>query len=491
VKDATAEDVIAGREPHAVLLGDCLQVLPTLPDGCADAIICDPPYGLDFMGRAWDHGVPGIPFWEAILRVCKPGAHLLAFGGTRTFHRLTCAVEDAGWEIRDTLMWLYGSGYPKSHDVSKAIDKAAGRVSHSVVTLKRRLAELFDASGKQRKQIDHECGFRACNYLTLPGEGKRPDPWVNVLPSQEKWQTIKRVLGCNADIAEELDAIYAEAEREVIAKGFRVRLSSTVQFCGTSDGEYDITAPATAAAKQWEGWGTALKPAWEPIIVARKPLEGTVAQNVLKHGTGALNIGACRVGTESTIRNQNEGPTWSGKFQGGKRLNGSDAGRWPANVILSDDTEVLEMFPERKVCAHGPGVKAKGMFGVTAGAVAGYDDSGSAARFFYVAKADKTDRGHGNTHNTVKPTALMTWLCRLACPAGGLVLDPFAGSGSTGVACRMEGRRFIGIEESAEYVEIARRRLAACNPVADLADRTAAREPAAQPDLFAALEDTL
>jgi site-specific DNA-methyltransferase (adenine-specific) len=310
--------------------GDCREVMATLDAESVDAIVSDPPYGLSFMGKGWDHGVPGVEFWTEALRVAKPGAHLLAFGGTRTYHRLACAIEDAGWEIRDCVMWVYGSGFPKSHDVSKAIDKAAG------------------------------------------------------------------------------------AEREVVGPS-RANVRSDLKYGGNDPSHNHgrlgavthppITAPATDAARQWQGWGTALKPAWEPIIVARKPLVGTVAENVLTHGTGGINVDGCRVGTETLTYIAGETGGEGGKCGARKRA--------------------------------------------------------SAARFFYCAKASKADRGGDNKHPTVKPTDLMRYLCRLVTPPGGVVLDPFTGSGSTGKAATLEGFRFIGIEREAEYVQIAKARIAA------------------------------
>ncbi len=351
-----------------ILLGDCRDVMATLDAGSIDSIVSDPPYGLSFMGKGWDHGAPGVDFWTHALRVAKPGAHLLAFGGTRTYHRLACAIEDAGWDIRDCVMWVYGSGFPKSHDVSKAIDKAAGAEREIIGSWK---------------------------------------PTGNARPSKTPGRA--RVVSIAAVPHEFIDC------------------------------ELPITAPATEDAKRWNGWGTALKPAWEPVIVARKPLDGTVAENVIAHGTGAMNVGGCRV----------------------------EGNRWPANLIHDGSDEVLELFP------------------TTA--------SNSAARFFYCAKASKSDRDEGcdelpskqmglyaqdewsrqhmgstpdarrearhNTHPTVKPTALMRYLCRLVTPPGGLVLDPFAGSGSTGKAAILEGFRFVGIEQDETYAAIARARI--------------------------------
>jgi site-specific DNA-methyltransferase (adenine-specific) len=394
--------------------------MPTLAAGSVDSIVSDPPYGLSFMGKGWDHGVPGQSFWAEALRVAKPGAHLLAFGGTRTYHRLACAIEDAGWEIRDCVMWVYGSGFPKSMDVSKAIDKAAG------------------------------------------------------------------------------------AEREVVGQrttGVGTGNGSTPLM---GDGNRDITAPATAAARQWAGWGTALKPAWEPIIVARKPLDGTVAANVLKYGTGAINVDGCRVGTDGGCKGAGRGPQGAVHGDG---LNGAFApavlglGRWPANLIHDGSDEVVGLFPETTSNVRKPsGKDDRGIPGFVMRRVdsdeRGHCDSGSAARFFYCAKASKADRDEGlegfalrsaseccedrepgsagldnpragagrtsgarNIHPTVKPTSLMRYLCRLVTPPGGVVLDPFTGSGSTGKGAMLEGFRFIGIEREAEYLEIARARI--------------------------------
>lgn len=334
-----------------LLHGDCRDVLRSMPDNSVDAIVTDPPYELGFMGKAWDAtGIANNPeMWAECLRVLKPGGHLLAFSGSRTYHRMTVAIEDAGFEVRDQMMWLYGSGFPKSLDVSKAIDKAAG------------------------------------------------------------------------------------VEREVIASAADRRDDGTVYGVGHS-GRLTSNVPITAAAAQWQGWGTALKPAHEPICVARKPLGGTVAANVLEFGTGALNIDGCRIeATDSQLAEKyasvrNAPPRKNSIYGADARpraegnLEPHEAGRWPANVMHDG----LEQ---------------------------------EWARFFYCAKASKADRGARNTHPTVKPTELMAYLCRLVTPPGGLVLDPFMGSGSTGKAAVREGLRFIGIDMTPEYVEIARDRI--------------------------------
>ena len=411
-----------------LMLGDCRERMATLEPESVDSIVTDPPYGLSFMGKGWDHGVPGSEFWTEALRVAKPGAHLLAFGGTRTFHRLACAIEDAGWEIRDCVMWVYGSGFPKSLDVSKAIDKAAGA---------------------EREVI-----------------GSRK----------------KRGLGGSETFAQDA---WTQAQRGVI--------------------DLNITAPATDAAKQWQGWGTALKPAWEPVIVARKPLVGTVAANVLKHGTGAINVDGCRVPHAEECRmmapSQKNIDNPSDKYrQAGRReavLELKPEGRWPANVIHDGSEEVVALFPVAKgqqgaVTGSEPSSKTQDIYGSFAGRQAAQPrgDNGSAARFFYCAKASRKDRNEGcealiekalnwssgtknpgsfqsegtkkaakNNHPTVKPTELMRYLCRLVTPPGGVVLDPFMGSGSTGKAATIEGFDFIGIELEPEYFKIAQARI--------------------------------
>lgn len=374
-------------------LGDCLETLRTMPDNSVDSIVTDPPYGLSFMGKRWDYDVPSVEIWAECLRVLKPGGHLLAFAGTRTQHRMAVRIEDAGFEIRDMIAWVYGSGFPKSLDVSKAIDKAAGA---------------------EREKVRKPCAATA--YSSNAGNMR---PWM--------------------ERAQEL--------------GYT---------------EVDGSEPATEAARQWQGWGTALKPALEPITVARKPLIGTVAANVLAHGTGALNIDGCRVATDELkgkiYNNKGDALTWGGTYWKGV-AHGNEIGRWPANFCHDGSEEVVAGFPEKAGAAapvkgsetSNPAKNTYGEYGRVAGSFHG--DTGSAARFFYAAKASKKDRGEGNTHPTVKPTDLMRYLCRLVTPPGGVVLDPFMGSGSTGKAAMREGFRFIGCEMSPEYLEIARARI--------------------------------
>jgi len=315
-----------------IIHGDALAEIRKLADNSIDSVVTDPPYGINFMGKKWDYAIPSVELWGECLRALKPGAHALVACGTRTQHRMACSLEDAGFEIRDVVAWLYGSGFPKSHNISKTVNKVS---------------------------------------------------------------------------------------------------------------------PSTA--QQWQGWGTALKPAMELWSLVRKPLsEPTVAANVMHWGAGALNIEACRV----------------------PAANASALGRWPANVTHDGSDEVVELFPS----PHGAGTARtasegthsggnRKIYGGTGASAMRFGDSGSAARFFYCAKASATERNTGlafseeNNHPTVKPVKLMIWLCDLITPPGGFVLDPFAGSGTTGVACKRSGFQFLGIERELEYVRIAEARI--------------------------------
>jgi SAM-dependent methyltransferase len=342
-----------------VMHGDCLVRLKELPDNSVDAVVTDPPYELAFMGKKWDNS--GIAFnvnvWLECLRVLKPGGHLLAFGGSRTWHRLCVAIEDAGFEVRDSIAWLYGSGFPKSHNIGKAIDKSAG-VEREVI-----------GTGNAGAGFNKVKGFGSGN--TTQG--------------------------------------------------------------GDATTEWDVTAPATDKAKQWDGWGTALKPAFEPIVVARKPLIGTVADNVLTWGVGGLNIDGTRISTTDSFGGGTKGTSgFAAGYENDGWVAGSELGRWPANILLDQHTAEL------------------------------LDEQADASRFFYVSKANKQDRNEGveaNTHPTVKPTDLMRYLIKLVTPQGGTILDPFTGSGSTGKAAILEGNNFIGIELTEEYLPIIQGRL--------------------------------
>ena len=374
--------------------GDCLELMQAMPDNSVDSIVTDPPYGISFMAKKWDYDVPGVEVWKEAMRVLKPGGHALIACGTRTQHRMVVNIEDAGFEIRDVVSWIYGSGFPKSLNIGKAIDKAAGA---------------------ERDVI----GSKVTGRANAPrGEGRN-----------------------HVD-------------------------------CSGGQMQVDITAPATDEAKQWDGWGTALKPACEFFTLARKPLsESTVAKNVLKWGTGGINIDGCRVGTEGGTR-KHDAPKHESKTAYGNGLNGGggkgreiDAGRFPANLIHDGSQEVLELFPETKsgkmnsiTKGHDP--ETFNTYGKQyVRHVVSNGDSGSAARFFYCAKASKKDREEGNNHPTVKPTALMSYLCRLITPTGGVVLDPYMGSGSTGKAAVKEGFSFVGCELDEDYYNIAKARL--------------------------------
>jgi site-specific DNA-methyltransferase (adenine-specific) len=398
---------------HTLRLGDCREILQTLPDASVDAVVTDPPYGLAFMGKRWDYDVPSVEIWAECLRVLKPGGHLLAFAGTRTQHRMAVRIEDAGFEIRDMIAWVYGSGFPKSLDVSKAIDKAAGAEREVV--------------GQRRYGDGH-----------VQNSTKLAPP-----------------IGT---------------------------------FQRTQDDRLD-TAPATPEAQQWAGWGTALKPALEPVTMARKPLTGTVAANVLEHGTGALNVDGCRVPMNDYDRDEyipnrcgwKDGAEYSnskpprgvvtnmgnGRAARGRILN-EDAvtkGRWPANLIHDGSDEVVGLFPAEARSSCGGGKAANAKAGYSGGfrpdhdsSASQYFDSGSAARFFYTAKATKAER-QGVTHPTVKPLDLMAYLCRLVTPPGGTVLDPFMGSGTTIKAAIGEGFNAIGIERDPAYFAMAEHRM--------------------------------
>lgn len=412
-----------------IIEGDCREVMASMEAESAHACVCDPPYGLEFMGKEWDKlwgGRPSGGFngghhvgrvgpqykggaaaqeWHGLwlaeaYRVLKPGAFLLAFGGTRTWHRLACAIEDAGFELRDTVMWLHGQGFPKSLDVSKALDKKAG------------------AEREMGPPLTFADG-------TVAHGGK-----------------------CNT---------YAQDAWSMDPKNFVGRAS----------------IPVTDAARQWQGWGTALKPAYEPILVARKPLCGTVAENVLAHGCGGINVDGCRVAGAAWVRDTGHKKSMAGgKFHAAAEAPhveiiqvANPAGRWPANVVLDEE--------------------AAGLLDEQSGQLTSGARTGGASRFFYCAKASRREREAGlrdgpattsgvwgdlsegkkkvrparNHHPTVKPLALMRWLVRLVTPPGGTVLDPFCGSGTTGCACALEGFSFVGIEQDAGYCEIARKRI--------------------------------
>jgi DNA modification methylase len=446
-----------------VYVGNNIEVLKTFPDNSIDSVVTDPPYGLGkepnaievlqswittgyhevkgkgFMGKEWDAFVPQPNFWKEIYRVLKPGGYVLSFAGTRTYDWMVMAVRLAGFEIRDMIAWLYGSGFPKSLDISKAIDKMMGA--------EREVVGSYKVTGNAAQSTKEKGGTYASNTNSI---GIKP--------------------------------IYI-----------------------------NITAPSTKEAKQWDGWGTALKPALEPIVMARKPLDGTVAQNILKHGVGGINIDGCRIGTEERTQFSGKG-TNGGVYNEFPQHNAhweTVKGRFPANVIHDGSEEVVSLFPESKSGEYkGEGTKSGGIWSKSTGQPAGreYGDSGSASRFFYTAKASQEERNFGlydfeevelrggggrvkqgydleneeekrlhlvsgkfgavkakkkNIHPTVKPIDLMRYLVRLVTPKNGICLDPYLGSGTTAIACEMEKFSWIGIELMPEYAEIAKARIGA------------------------------
>jgi DNA modification methylase len=370
-----------------IINGNSLEELKKFPDNYFHSVVTDSPYGLSFMGKKWDYDVPSVELWQEVFRVLKEGGYLLSFAGTRTQHRMAVNIEDAGFEIRDMIAWVYGSGFPKSHNIGKAVDKLQGN------------------------------------------------------------------------------------EREEIEPTGRYKYSFDNSLKGKIYGEYEGNIYQTKGTSEWEGWGTALKPALEPITMARKPFKTSVAENVLKNGVGGINIDGCRV-----VLNENEPDNRS---RNNKKMSANNdswilankedkkievynkQGRFPANFIHDGSDEVKDLFPETKSGTGAIRKNAKGMFGLGGDNKANieYGDKGSASRFFYCAKASKQDREENNNHPTVKPTDLMRYLVRLVTPKNGIVLDCFMGSGSTGKACALEGFEFVGIDLDKDYCEIAKARI--------------------------------
>jgi hypothetical protein len=460
--------------------GDCIEIMRTLPDASVDSVVTDPPYELGFMGKKWDDtGIAyNLDVWREALRVLKPGGHLLAFGGTRTWHRLAVAIEDAGFEVRDSIAWMYGSGFPKSLDVSKAIDRKRDDTQdiHNVV---RWLEARRQDAGVTRAQVEQHFGTQNIGqalFTITSGSASRVATW-------DQWLELKSLLGFSDEMDAEVWRLNgrkgqpgeAWAEREVV--GIQKNAMAGWSMDGTTQFvDRNITAPATPAAQQWQGWGTALKPAFEPIVVARKPLIGTVAENVLAHGTGALNIDGCRVGTQEMKRTTSNGEVLSdnGSMSGANYVRidaGTATGRWPANVIL-DESQAAELDKQSGVSASSatsakrpPRREGSGWdrpCNETHDAqMQAYGDSGGASRFFYCAKAPKKERPNvdGIAHPTVKPIALMRYLVRLVTPPGGTVLEPFAGSGTTVEACILEGFDCIAIEMTDDYLPLINERV--------------------------------
>jgi site-specific DNA-methyltransferase (adenine-specific) len=422
-----------------VFAGDCREVLKTLPDNSVDSIVTDPPYELGFMGKKWDNS--GIAYdvtvWGECLRVLKPGGHLLAFGGSRTYHRLGVAIEDAGFEIRDTIAWISSKTFPKSLNVSKAIDKNNGEVGRKLKFTRWMRTTGLKVSEATRVLRDagliSENGTMAGHFFAESNAGQP------AIPTAELWSVLRPHCG---DVPAWVDELVArvEAEREVIGQR---NVPKGHAFAGPLYGgdsslhEVNETASATPEAKQWEGWGTGLKQVVEPVVMARKPLEGTVAENTLRWGVGGINIDRSRITTSDTTgRPKYQSKGWKNTSgMTGSTNNDWKKGRWPANVIL--DEVSAQTIDEQS--GENP------------------------SRFFYQAKASKRDRNEGmqdlNFHPTVKPTQLMRYLVKLVTPQGGTVLDPFTGSGSTGKAALLDGFQFVGAELTAEYLPIIESRL--------------------------------
>lgn len=392
---------------YKLINGNSLEVLKTLEDNSIDSIVTDPPYELGFMGKSWDK--TGIAYneelWAECYRVLKPGGHLIAFSGSRTYHRMACAIENVNFEIRDQIMWIYGSGFPKSLDIGKAIDKKFGAER-----------EVIGISKNDRPNSQVKNG-----------------------------------------------------------RGFDSELNN-----GQEHKEINITEPSTEEAKKWDGYGTALKPAHEPMVLARKPLsEKTVAENVLKWGTCAINIDESRIETTDNLNGggySKNYKTSSFLQNGGKLEYEQPIGRWPANLIHDGSDEVQSIFPDTKSVKRSEKNNKESpsdmLLYTPKNAIYNdkntYDDSGNASRYFYCAKASKKDRNDGlneeqkNHHPTVKPTDLMQYLVKLITPIGGTVLDPFNGSGSTGKACAIlkdRNYKYIGIDLSQEYLDISKARI--------------------------------
>lgn len=495
------------NEKIKLIHGDSLVELTKLPECSVDSIVTDPPYELGFMGKSWDStGIANnVDLWKECLRVLKPGGHLLAFSGTRTYHRIASAIEDAGFEVRDMIEWVYGSGFPKSLNIGKAVDKLNGRFIEERIKLAKYIRETRVNAGITSKELNAKFGYVAgCNWW------ESTNPNNNRVPTKADWTKLRTILNLNDEFNWIIDR--QEAEREIIGKTTRGNAGfSNEQVPRPWKEKIGDELDITKGTSEYEGWGTALKPAHEPICMARKPLaEKTVAENCLKYGTGGINIDESRVGTEERNNPQagfvRRGRTDEEVF-GGVDKNKPEgeltvSGRFPANLIHDNSEEVMTCFPENKstanvrhnkasenTCMSGKNYERDGY---------GYDDSGNASRFFksilYYPKTSKSERNAGckgleekelenhsstfsvmvedgivtnkrtdtkrtNNHPTVKPIALMEYLIKMVTPKGGTVLDPFMGSGSTGCAAIKNGFNFIGVDLTEEYLQIAQARI--------------------------------
>ena len=587
IPDASTHSAAQHIGPATLHLGECLAVMRTMADNSVDAIVTDPPYGLSFMGKRWDYDVPAVEVWAECLRVLKPGGHLLAFAGTRTQHRMAVRIEDAGFEIRDMIAWVYGSGFPKSLDVSKAIDKAAGAerevvqqhpcpagnkaggnslnmsvvgmpanavitapathaaqewagwgtalkpsletvtfaskpytqeqerdiIQSNLIRLEARLWLLSSASAAEKnstsnpKEYGAACGIaqwsadeitstRAalCDQMGTSLFELATNTSLSIVSSwrrtlEESWSdgntsTIATKSSTTIDwktLKFSLSQITPESIIRAcsLPGGFSANASTAESHFNASLSLLQSirTLSATEPAISLEAEtcrGVDVKPNLDPCIMARKPLSGTVAANVIEHGTGALNIDGCRVETTDNLNGgaySNGEKDLSKATSYAKGVNAGEfvqpPGRWPSNLIHDGSEEVLAAFPQAPgqqgdLKETGRPRPSSGRFGDMApphAHAARIETDKSAARFFYCAKASKRDRDEDNNHPTVKPTDLMRYLCRLVTPPGGVVLDPFMGSGSTGKAALLEGFKFVGIERDPTYFEIANARI--------------------------------
>ena len=552
--------------------GDCLDVMKTMKDNSIDFIITDPPYGLHFMGKTWDHGVPGMETWKETLRICKPGAWMAAFGGTRTYHRLTCAIEDAGWEIRDSILyWGYGQGFPKSHNFGCKCTRDPIQYSHekislstskempnlqSDISLSQQISDCEKsymlngmpsdtftcskektATGEAKINTNKMCGLPKDDmekHLSLETDNQsnmfedmqreREKQEFNQIQRQREGKEASRdgiEIGKESSLegGNNLQEKQGELHRPEIcslpnrihANGSQGRLCNGTSACNSETPQQDTSKSGSCSSqrpqheeqfnresgtisrqqdaqnsrmatckncgklKEFKGYGTALKPAYEPIILAMKPIEGTYKQNAEKWGIAGLNIDDCRIEGSAWKAHDATGLAKTKFFSDGEtpiiHKEPHLKGRWPANLIL--DEEAGRMLDEKSGITRSSNAtrinkpsENKCMSGANTGHVSfGHNDSGGASRFFFCPKTSSKERNAGldkpSSHPTVKPLALMRYIIKLLAPPGDpLLLDPFAGSGSTLIAAKELGIRFIGIEKEAEYCEIAAKRLA-------------------------------
>ena len=466
-----------------LILGDCLEVLRAYPDNYFDSVVCDPPYGLSakqpdmievlrhwlagdayehkgtgFMGAKWDAGVPGPEYWREVLRVLKPGGYLLAFAGSRTVDLMGLAIRLAGFEIRDQLQWIYGQGFPKSSDISKSIDKARDDTAEVRVVCRWLRARIEKHPTHTARSIADAFGFvpGMVGHWTAKDSYSQPS-----LPTLEQWDRLKGLLGFGPDMDARVlrlnlrKGLPGEAWADRPVTGEVQEWANRTNYALTSADGLRRDIPATPEAEQWAGWGTALKPGHEPIVMARKPFRGPVFRQVLATGTGALNIDGCRIGSEGGVR----------------KIPGTidRSGRWPANVLLDEGAAAMldAQAGPLKSGSRRQGVrKGLGYHGAAGdGGPAIEASEGGPSRFFYCAKARKKERKAGApegcpAHPTVKPIEVMRWLVRLVTPPGGRVLDPFGGSGSTGIAALFEGFDPTVIELDPLHAELAASRMA-------------------------------